>query len=73
MLLVSFPLVGLVLYKCRDTNYDIERVIHVEELEKAALHGAALPEGHHMHTDNPADNVALAEKDTVRGDAFPTA
>jgi len=47
MLLFSLPLCALVLWKCRDTNYDVERVVHVEELEKAALHGAALPKGHH--------------------------
>lgn len=49
LLLVSLPLCFLVLYHIRDTNYDVERTTHVEEVDSDKVHGAALPKGHHTH------------------------
>jgi hypothetical protein len=46
MLLFSLPLTFYVLYNLRETNYDVENVVHVEELEQSQVHGA-IPKGHH--------------------------
>jgi hypothetical protein len=46
MLLFSLPLTFYVLYKLRETNYDVEKVVHVEELQQDQVHGA-IPKGHH--------------------------
>jgi len=51
MLVISLPLCGYVLWGIRDTNYDVEGVIHAEDVDKAAMHGAAIPSGHHLHDD----------------------
>ena len=72
MLLFSLPLCALVLWKCRDTNYDVERVVHVEDLEKAALHGAALPKGHHTADVNAVMTTENTEEKRDVG-AAPTA
>lgn len=47
MLLVSIPLAALVLWHCRDTNYGVEKVVHVEDVMDSQMHGAAVPKGHH--------------------------
>ncbi|ORX37399.1 putative DUF895 domain membrane protein [Kockovaella imperatae] len=62
MLLISLPLCAFVLYKCRDTNYDVERVVHVEELEKSAIHGGALPAGHHTANTGAIEMTQDADK-----------
>lgn len=46
---MSLPLCFLVLYHIRDTNYDVERTTHVEEVDSDKVHGAAMPKGHHAH------------------------
>ena len=51
MLVISLPLCGYVLWSVRDTNYDVEGVIHAEDVDKAQMHGAAVPTGHHLHDD----------------------
>lgn len=52
MLVISLPLCGYVLWGIRDTNYDVETVIHAEDVDKSQLHGEmALPSGHHLHDD----------------------
>lgn len=52
MLVISLPLCGYVLWGIRDTNYDVETVIHAEDVDKAQIHGdMALPVGHHLHDD----------------------
>jgi hypothetical protein len=47
MLLFSLPLCFYVLYKIRETNYDIEKPVHVEDINDVQIHNAALPKGHH--------------------------
>jgi hypothetical protein len=52
MLVISLPLCGYVLWSIRDTNYDVEGVIHAEEVDKAQMHGdVAMPSGHHLHDE----------------------
>jgi hypothetical protein len=51
MLVISLPLCGYVLWSVRDTNYDVEGVVHAEDVDKAQMHGAAVPSGHHLHDD----------------------
>ena len=48
MLLVSLPLCTFVLYHTRETNYEVEGVIHVEDVGEDQIHGAALPKGHRV-------------------------
>ena len=48
MLLVSLPLCTFVLYHTRETNYEVEGVIHVEDVAEGQIHGAAVPKGHHV-------------------------
>lgn len=60
MLVVSLPLCGYVLWSVRDTNYDVEKVIHAEDVDKEQMHGdVALPVGHHLHnaphTEHPEE------------------
>lgn len=43
------------MYKTPDTNYDVEKVYRVEDMSEDAIHGAAVPKGH--HTERP---VAVA-------------
>ena len=55
MLVISLPLCGYVLWGIRDTNYDVEPVIHAEDVDKSQMHGEmALPSGHHLHDDPSA-------------------
>jgi hypothetical protein len=51
MLVISLPLCGYVLWSVRDTNYDVEGVVHAEDVDKEQIHGAAVPTGHHLHDD----------------------
>jgi hypothetical protein len=55
MLLLSLPLCFYVLYKLTDTSYDVEKAIHVEDLQEDQVHGAALPKGHHTEATAPVD------------------
>lgn len=47
LLLISLPFIFFVMYKTPDTNYDTEKVYHVEDMSDAAIGGAAVPKGHH--------------------------
>lgn len=49
ILLVSLPLCGYVLWTANETNYEVEGVVKVEDVEGNAVEGPALPTGHHMH------------------------
>lgn len=53
MLVISLPLCGYVLWNVRDTNYDVEAVIHAEDIDSSKVHGAAVPTGHHLHDSVP--------------------
>lgn len=57
LLLVSLPFIFFVIYKTPDTNYDTEKVYRVEDMSEEAIHGAAVPKGH--HTERP---VAVPEE-----------
>ncbi|KGB79054.1 hypothetical protein I307_02859 [Cryptococcus deuterogattii 99/473] len=59
MLLISLPLCGYVLWSTNETNYEIEGVIKVEDVDSSAVGGAALPKGHHMHEE---EKVSVDEK-----------
>lgn len=62
MLVVSLPLCGYVLWSVRDTNYDVENVIHAEDIDSSKMHGAAVPTGHHLHDSVPAVREQAEEK-----------
>lgn len=62
MLLVSLPLCFYVLYHTRETNYEVEKVIHVEEVGNAQIHGAAVPKGHHTDGQPGMEIENLEEK-----------
>jgi hypothetical protein len=47
MIVVSLPLCALVLYHTRDTNLDVEHVIHIEDLTAEKVEGISVPKGHH--------------------------
>lgn len=53
-MIVSLPLCALVLYHIKDTNYDDEPVMHVEELDAEKVEGVSLPKGHHARTEEGA-------------------
>ena len=63
MLLVSLPLCTYVLYHTRETNYDVEKVIHVEDLAENQIHSAAVPKGHHVDEGH----VAVEQVDEKKG------
>ncbi|WVQ82739.1 hypothetical protein IAT38_004871 [Cryptococcus sp. DSM 104549] len=66
MLLVSLPLCGYVLYKCNETNYGVEEVVRVEDVDASGIHGAALPKGHHLHEPELVDEKIGSEKAVVQ-------
>lgn len=43
---MSLPLCAWVLWGVRDSNYDVEKVTHVEDVTDGAIEGMALPPGH---------------------------
>ncbi|KUI55303.1 hypothetical protein VP1G_02715 [Cytospora mali] len=53
LLLLSLPLCIWVLWGVRDSNYEVEKVTHVEDVADGAIEGLALPPGHvageHLH------------------------
>lgn len=61
MLLVSLPLCFYVLYHTRETNYDVEKVVRVEDVGQDLIHGAAIPKGHHIDA-RPVDIEQIEEK-----------
>ena len=60
LLLVSLPLCAWVLWYTRETNYDIEAVVKVEDLADSKLEGMALPEGHHGHHESEPEATEVA-------------
>ncbi|ORY34262.1 major facilitator superfamily domain-containing protein [Naematelia encephala] len=56
MILVSLPLCAFVLYHVRETNYDVEKTIHVEEVAPEQVGGAAMPKGHHADVSHVVEN-----------------
>ena len=65
MLLVSLPLCFYVLYHTRESNYEVEKVIHVEDVGENQLH-VALPKGHHLDMGQ-GDIAAIEEKKATEG------
>mgnify|MGYP006876476287 CR=1 FL=1 len=67
MLLFSLPLCFWVLWYCKDTSYDTEETVRVEDLEADKIGGAAIPTGHHLHehehTTTP--DIATDKKDAT--------
>lgn len=61
LLMTSLPFAAFVLYKTPDTNYDHEKVYHVEDVSDAAIHGAAVPKGHHTD-DHVVAEVPAVER-----------
>lgn len=51
IMLVSMPLCFYILWGFKETNYDEEGVVHVEDLDEDQVHHAAVPDGHHVHQD----------------------
>jgi MFS family permease len=49
LLLISLPLCAWVLWYTRETNYDIEETVKVDDVSEEKIAGIALPEGHHAH------------------------
>lgn len=70
MLVISLPLCGYVLWSVRDTNYDVEVVIHAEDVDKAQMHGAAVPTGHHLHENPSASGIRVAGDDKKEQDVY---
>jgi hypothetical protein len=70
MLVVSLPLCGYVLWSVRDTNYDVEGVIHAEDVDKSQMHGAAVPSGHHLHDDPSASGIRVNGDDKKEQDVY---
>ena len=48
LVLISLPLCALVLWHTRDTNYDIEKITRVEDVQDGVGAEVAMPEGHHL-------------------------
>jgi hypothetical protein len=48
MLLLSLPLCALVLWHTRETNYDIEETVHIEDIKNEAIGNVAVPKGHQI-------------------------
>jgi hypothetical protein len=71
LLVISLPLCALVLWHTRDTNYDVEKVIRVEDLSDGAVDGVALPKGHEVGTHLPA--AVAADIAVEEGKADPVA
>lgn len=46
--LVSLPLCALVLYHVRETNYEVEAVTHVEDVDAKDVGGVAAPRDHQV-------------------------
>jgi len=70
MLVISLPLCGYVLWGVRDTNYDVEGVIHAEDVEKSQMHGAAVPTGHHLHDDPTNVGAQVGAEDKKDQDVY---
>lgn len=64
IMLFSMPLCLYILWGFKETNYDEEGVVHVEDLDEDQVHHAAIPSGHHVHDTEavpPADEKASTE------------
>jgi hypothetical protein len=57
MLLLSLPLCALVLWYTRETNYDVEETVDIEDIKNDAIGDVAVPKGHeigeHIHATEP--------------------
>lgn len=43
---MSLPLCAWVLWGVLESNYDVEKVVHIEDVTDGAIDGMALPPGH---------------------------
>lgn len=48
MLLISLPLCAYILYHMRESNYEAEHVVNVEDVSMDVVEGVAIPSGHHV-------------------------
>lgn len=55
LMLCSMPLALLVIRTIKESNYEDEQTIHVEDVPEEKMH-AALPAGHHAHHDVEASS-----------------
>ena len=69
LLLLSLPLCFWVLWFTKDTNYDSEATLHVEDLKADEMDGVAIPTGHHLNEHDQAydPNSQTEKKDDVYG------
>jgi len=71
MLMVSLPLAFVVIRTIRETNYDVEEVVHVEDVPESEFHGAAVPTSHkagvNVHTRGFVDEKPSTEVRHVVG------
>jgi hypothetical protein len=66
IMLFSMPFCLYILWGFKESNYDAEGVVHVEELDEDQVHHAAVPAGHHTHPHDiegahPTDEKNSAE------------
>ena len=62
LLLLSLPLCVLVLWKTRETNYDVEGTVNVDDLDETKVEGVALPPGHVPHHHEATAESDIAHK-----------
>ena len=62
MLLVSLALCAFVLYHTRESNYEVEQVVRVEDVGSSEIHGAALPKGHHVDAADTHGGIEQIEE-----------
>jgi len=48
VLLISLPLCEYILYHMRESNYEAEHVVNVEDVSMDVVEGVAIPSGHHV-------------------------
>ncbi len=52
LLLVSLPLCAWVLWYARETNYDIEETVKVDDVSEEKIPGIGFPEGYHIEAES---------------------
>lgn len=67
IMFASLPFCLIVLLKIKDTNYEDEAVIKVENLTEGDLHHVAIPKGHHTLDDHvEAEKGTIVQNEDVR-------
>lgn len=65
---MSLPLCAWVLWGVRDSNYDVEKMTHVEDVSNGAIEGLALPPGH-TAGENLHDSAIKTSPEVKEGSA----